>query len=82
MDFIELYVREIIKKYIAPSVPVEDIGSEEDLNFYGLDGLNVVVISVDLEKKYNIEIDEELIIDKKIKTIADWCKYVKELTAK
>ncbi|MCI9436872.1 MAG: acyl carrier protein [Lachnospiraceae bacterium] len=82
MDFIELYVREIIKKYIAPSVPVEDIGSEEDLNFYGLDGLNVVVISVDLEKKYNIEIDEEVIIDKKIKTIADWCKYVKELTAK
>ncbi len=82
MDFIELYVREIIKKYIAPSVPVEDIGSEEDLNFYGLDGLNVVVISVDLEKKYNIEIDEEVIIDKKIKTIAGWCKYVKELTAK
>lgn len=82
MDFIELYVREIIKKYIAPSVPVEDIGSEEDLNFYGLDGLNVVVISVNLEKKYNIEIDEEVIIDKKIKTIADWCKYVKELTAK
>ena len=43
MDFIELYVREIIKKYIAPSVPVEDIGSEEDLNFYGLEDRKSVV---------------------------------------
>ena len=76
MQEIQNFIRNILEKYIALPVPVENIGYQENLYLYGLDTLNIVRICVALEEEYNIFINDNLIIGKKLKTIEDLCEYV------
>lgn len=75
----ETVIRDMLEKYIALPIPIESIGYHENLYLYGLDELNIVRISVALEEKYDIIINDNTIINKELKTIRGLCEYVDTL---
>lgn len=78
MDQIERFVRNTINEKIALPIPITSIGNYDDLNIYGLDDVNIVRISVELEKKFGIMVPDEFIINKSEKTISDFCVCVRD----
>ena len=56
-------------------IQVECIGKQERLELWGLDALNIVEISTDIEEQYKITINEE-IVERRLNTIEDFCDYI------
>ena len=57
-------------------IQVECIGKQERLELWGLDALNIVEISTDIEEQYKITINEEEIVERRLNTIEDFCDYI------
>lgn len=61
---IETLVREIIKETVELTVPVEEIGNEDDLMNLGMDSINSIKVVVAIEEKFGFEFyDEDLNIE-------------------
>ena len=52
------------------------IGKQEKLELYGLDPLNIVEISADIEKEYKIIVNDDNFVNQSLSTIEDFCIYI------
>lgn len=73
---IEGFVRKVIDDRIVLPKPIESIGKQEKLELYGLDPLNIVEISADIEKEYKIIVNDDNFVNQSLSTIEDFCIYI------
>jgi acyl carrier protein len=54
----------------------ETIDSEDDLTNLHLNSVDFLEFIIKIEKNFNVDVDDELLVENKNKTIKDWTDYI------
>ncbi|MGI6214895.1 MAG: acyl carrier protein [Christensenellales bacterium] len=74
-------VLETVKKMIANQLKVDESQVVEDARLVedlGADSANIMVLIMDLEDEYNMQVDDSAITE--LKTVGDIAKYIEKVT--
>lgn len=69
-------IREILSENATLEVPVENIGLEDDLFKIGLDSINSIQVIVAIESVFDIEFEDEDLVDDNVRSIRSIINYL------
>ncbi|MBN2531401.1 MAG: hypothetical protein JXB88_00845 [Spirochaetales bacterium] len=75
---IEKTVKDIIKKSIDVKIPIDEIGTEDDLLNVGLTSRNFLKLVVGIETEWGFEFDDEFLNFNKLRTLKDISAYIEK----
>lgn len=71
----KLTVEEFLTKRIKECNGYEDVNLDESFEYNGVDSLEKVEISIEVEKEFNLKFQDYIIYDG-MKTVRDWIEYI------
>lgn len=79
MDNMETKLRSIIENNIDLIVPIDDIGTEDDLSVLGINSVSFIKLVVEIEQEFDIEFEDDSLDFNNLKTIKDINDYIEKL---
>ena len=79
---IEARVRELIKEVVELTVPIEEVGIEDDLMNLGMDSINSIKVIVAIEEEFGFEFDDEDLNFENFRNIRKLVSYIESRVQK
>ncbi len=74
--YIEFDVRKLIDEEVFLSKKIDQIESTDNLVDLGMNSITFIKLIVNIEKKYNIEFSNDIMIMDRFRTINDFVEYI------
>ncbi len=78
METITEVIKEIMIKVLLEDDEVEEISPEQPLTNYGVNSINIIQAVMQIEKEFNIIIEDKFLVSAKECSIKELAQYVKE----
>lgn len=79
---IEAKVRELIKEVVELTVPIEEVGIEDDLMNLGMNSINSIKVIVAIEEEFGFEFDDEDLNFENFRNIRKLVSYIESRVQK
>lgn len=79
---IEAKVRELIKEVVELTVPIEEVGIEDDLMNLGMNSINSIKVIVAIEGEFGFEFDDEDLNFENFRNIRKLVSYIESRVQK
>lgn len=72
------HLREILKKNVNLTEPMENIKNDDILFNYGMNSMAFVKVVVDIEKSYGFEFETDVMLAKNFQSVNDFITYIQQ----